>query len=281
MNRTSALAVLLTIFLVPSSSPVRRIGVRAAFLFDDPPTSEYNGTTWQADLEPPLRKGETKERRRAIDEVLALHWGEVGAAGAAHRQNGNCSGGGYSEYTYGEITPRGVRRLVRAMGLQGTDKGTAVFYDLGSGAGAVVAQIFLEGVADKSLGVELSTARHEIALKSWAALQMSPLLIEREESTSIAERVWFINGDVSEVDFSDATHIYACSLCFPLPVVEAIARRIVEFSRNGRLKAIAALSDLQILEMGDEGERWEKSFENVGMTWGRVQMRIYTFITQT
>jgi hypothetical protein len=257
----------------------------ASFIFDDPLSCN---TTLLVNLEPPLRHGETFYDRGWIDETLALHW-----KGSNAYSRDTEEGKGRNEHTYGEMTSLGVRQLIHRIGLQDIDictsrsddgdddedKEPIIFYDLGSGAGRFVVQLFLENVADTAIGIELSQSRHLIALESWEGVQESLNSSSRLDSSS-NKRVWIRNQDLLEADFSDGTHVYAASLCFPHEMKEALTRIIIQNSKKGKLKVVAALSDLQLLEEGEQGKRWKKNVQDMQMTWGRASVRIYSFIPE-
>ena len=99
-----------------------------------------------------------------------------------------------------------------------------VFYDLGSGVGRLTAQICLDHLHSahlsigKLVGVELSGARHDIAARARDHLF--------RVSDGCGGAIQYRHSDAQLVDFSDATHLYIASLCFPASVVAAIAERI-------------------------------------------------------
>ena len=63
--------------------------------------------------------------------------------------------------TYGTIEPMGVRKVLDVVNIGPSD----VFYDLGSGIGNVVVQVFKETNARKCVGIEIDANRHADALK--------------------------------------------------------------------------------------------------------------------
>lgn len=228
-----------------------------AILFDDPRSCTM---TMVADVPTPLRSGESVEKRRTVEEMLDFYWKGTDA----YKEKAG------REYTYGEITAEGVRQLLQSMGL-GNDDTADVFYDAGSGVGRLVAQLYLEHRALNVIGVELSKQRHDMAVESWQRLQESV-----GEST---EQVRFLNEDVLETDFSDATHIYLSSLCFPRDVIDAIQVKLITCADAGNLRVVAALSDLTLLEHS-ENQRWAKHQKEIRMTWGGSRVRIYKLLSK-
>ena len=64
----------------------------------------------------------------------------------------------------------------------------------------------------------MSGARHDIAVRARDRLF--------RVSAGCGGAIHFLHSDAQLVDFSDATHLYIASLCFPASVVAAIAERI-------------------------------------------------------
>uniref|UniRef100_A0A7S3V0H0 Histone-lysine N-methyltransferase, H3 lysine-79 specific n=1 Tax=Aplanochytrium stocchinoi TaxID=215587 RepID=A0A7S3V0H0_9STRA len=225
-----------------------------------------------ADIPPPLRKGETLESRQRIDEILYWHWPRRRTSivddhkgKLSHNVEENDRG---IQYTYGEVTPLGVRQLISAMGLY-VKNNNIVFFDLGSGYGKLAAQMFLENVSNVVVGVELSRERHSIAMQSWKAVQRTLGLEDSDDHEK--QRLYLVNRDALDTDFGAATHIYISSLCFPTYLKQSLGRKIANNAKNGHLKIVATLSDFQVLEEGG----WRKATHYVQMTWGNSLVRVY------
>jgi len=242
-----------------------------------------------------LRRGETYQRRERIDELLGEHWTGRKAWLRSDGEEGD------KKFTYGEVTPMGARQLIEIMELETLDEENedqefsvsaaedpVVFYDLGSGAGKLVVQMFLENVVTSSVGIELSTNRHSLAEEAWGNLQKSSAISRKYATYKVQQqgehcaevpRVRFINEDFLDADFTDATHLFVSSLCFPENLTTKITERIVKNHQElGRLKFVAALSDLTLLENDENKEYWKKSYELVHMTWGLSNTRVYKYI---
>jgi len=185
-------------------------------------------------------------------------------------------------YTYGEVTTMGVRQLAHALffSLPTTDDDdvptTTVFYDLGSGVGRLVTQMYLDGVVQKAVGVELSKERHLIATDDWSKLTSS--LADAGGDNELFDvdprAVLHIHGDATAVDLSDATHIFISSLCFPERVLGSLQDTILAVASLdvSRILVVAAMSDLWELER----EGWVRTVRYIQMTWGSGLVRIYT-----
>jgi len=204
--------------------------------------------------------------------------------------SGNDTDNFQSSYTYGEVTTMGVRQLTHALfydncksnceNAQTTttttfpeNHGTYVFYDLGSGVGRLVAQMYLDRVVQKAIGVELSKERHQVAVDDWRRLTSS-LVDGGDDYFNIDQQaVQFRNKDATDVDLSDATHVYISSLCFPESVINIIQSNVLDVasSDTSKISVVAALSELGALEQAG----WVRTVKHIQMTWGAGLVRIY------
>lgn len=114
---------------------------------------------------------------------------------------------GPKAWTYGEISFDGVTRLKSELG----NVEDGVFYDLGSGLGRMVLQVFMEWRVGKAVGVELSEHRHSRAVR--ALHQLEPKISEL--AANFPERaVEFRNDNLLTTDVSDATIVYLACTCW-------------------------------------------------------------------
>lgn len=161
--------------------------------------------------------------------------------------------------TYGEITMLGARQLFHHMGLttkkSGSNNHGFHFYDLGSGGGRLVIQSYLERPSiSNSVGIELSSSRHEIAKQTHNHLLHEG---EIERIRNLARRAWgtenkeaaddgieLHEGDLFKLDISKATHIYASSLCFSEKMLEMLVDKIEREATS--LEVIASLRMLPL-----------------------------------
>ncbi|KAL9180045.1 hypothetical protein ACHAXT_008015 [Thalassiosira profunda] len=155
--------------------------------------------------------------------------------------------------TYGEITSLGARQLFHHLGLTRQNANNYQFYDLGSGGGRLVMQAHLElPSVVKSVGIELSPSRHQVAIQTWNELVQSG---DAERIRKMAEKSWgaqsetatsveLHEGDLFELDISGATHLYLSSLCFSEEMLERIVDKI---EREGTsLQVVASLRSLKV-----------------------------------
>ena len=178
---------------------------------------------------------------------------------------------GESASTYGEVTLSGGRRILKALGLSvvspepttGTAADTgaasrrgpapaspsAVFVDLGSGVGKLVALAALECPSvDRSIGVEIAASRHLRATKALERLHASlapgsAITAAWPDLSKRATRIQVTCGDMLQARraLSAATHVYLSSLLFDQATMGALAALLL--SAAPKLIAIASLAE--------------------------------------
>ena len=138
--------------------------------------------------------------------------------------------------TYGEITSLGARQLFHHMGLLNTMSKTydVVFVDLGSGAGKLVVQAYLElERLRRAVGIEAVPSRHD------AAVRAREKLVKTREVALANGSLELVQGDLFEMDLSDATHVYAASLCFTDDMMDRLTQKLA--TEAPRLRCAATL----------------------------------------
>ncbi|KAL7477713.1 hypothetical protein ACHAW6_003512 [Cyclotella cf. meneghiniana] len=164
----------------------------------------------------------------------------------------------------------GARQLFYHMGLSAPPKSNIdsgnpkiQFFDLGSGGGRLVLQSHLElPSVCRSVGIELSPTRHEIAMRRMKKLVVSGTVDRIRES---AQKSWgwetgvcsssvidLIQGDLFELDISKATHMYLSSLCFSDSMLERIVHKIE--TEGFSLQIVASLRLLPLPKSGDHSK---------------------------
>lgn len=108
----------------------------------------------------------------------------------------------HPENIYGEIPPESAAQIASELGLE---RPGAVFYDLGSGVGRMVLQVYLTTEAARAVGVEIAVPRHNIALRALQALQRPKLHTLLSTPIATDRKVEFLAKDATEIDMSDAT----------------------------------------------------------------------------
>ena len=156
--------------------------------------------------------------------------------------------------TYGEITRTGGRALFLAMGLTERRAAAAVFVDLGSGSGRLVAQAWLDlapaAVIRRAVGVELAPTRHAVAQSAWAsvvAAGAAPTACAVSRAVPrLAKGPEFVLGSLLEWDLAEATHVYVCSKCLPEHLLDALWVRLRDAAP--RLEVVAFVEQVRMYE---------------------------------
>lgn len=123
---------------------------------------------------------------------------------------------------YGELTVEGTTELLHLVPLANGD----VFYDLGSGAGRVLAQIAIQRPEVRAVGIELSHTRHSVASAALERLAPAP------------HRATAVHGDVLDTPCDDATVVFIAGLLFDDGFMRRLGERLAALPR---LRAIATL----------------------------------------
>ena len=117
---------------------------------------------------------------------------------------------GYSS-VYGELTKRGVHKMLKMV--NGNNK---IFVDLGSGTGNVILHArTVHTKWKKTIGIELSHERHDIAKRAQKRMKGSP-----------RERTTFIQGDMMQYSMSEVDIIYISNLCFDEKINRQLGKKL-------------------------------------------------------
>ena len=124
-----------------------------------------------------------------------------------------------------------------------------VFIDLGSGEGKV--SIFaLDYPFNKSLGVELSTDRHNMAINK-----------KNKLSKDKQNRIFFYNIDLLKYDLEEVDLIYISSLCFNSKFLEKISDKLSKELKNGSIITTSSEltnDSLKFIDSYDVEQSWSK-----------------------
>lgn len=148
--------------------------------------------------------------------------------------NGTCADSNAGPAAYGELLPHGVAMLLHALRIDQR----SVFYDLGSGRGAVVLQAALATARPhRCVGVELSKERHAIA---WQALLR---LRETAPDAGALERVRLSCEDLRVAAWTDdATEVYVANLLFPDALDAVLCSRLADCKALRRVATLKPLA---------------------------------------
>jgi precorrin-6B methylase 2 len=119
--------------------------------------------------------------------------------------------------TYGEIKFDSIEDLIKEANITKDD----IFYDLGSGSGKVVMQVYTNTSLNKAVGIEYFKKRHmmsEHALKK--LYNFYPNNLENNKILT------YYQGNILNFDITDATVIFMCSTCFNTDLMDGIFEKI-------------------------------------------------------
>lgn len=119
--------------------------------------------------------------------------------------------------TNGEILYPAVCKLLSQIVLTAED----VFVDLGSGAGKVVAQVFLTTPVKEARGIELVSALHQRALLAEKRIQQ-----DLPEFYQDGRKLIFSEGDFLEFPLRDASVVLINSVCFSQKLLCALGEML-------------------------------------------------------
>ena len=123
---------------------------------------------------------------------------------------------------YGELTVEGTSELLQLVPLARDD----VFFDLGSGAGRVIAQIAMQRPEVRAVGIELSQTRHAVACAALERLAPAP------------HRAAAVHGDILAAPCDGATVVFIAGLLFDDGFMRRLGERLAALPR---VRAIATL----------------------------------------
>ncbi len=115
--------------------------------------------------------------------------------------------------TYGELKKIGVDKLYNFIKTKMDINSSSVFYDIGSGNGKIVLHLSLISGFGKFIGVELDKVR--FLYSEYIKDQINP-----------NDSIQFINDDIRNIDFSDASFVFVNDLLFDESDVEFIVSNL-------------------------------------------------------
>jgi hypothetical protein len=145
------------------------------------------------------------------------------------------------ELVFGELTAKGVKQLLNAMGMmEESDPSSSlnddddVFLDLGSGTAIAVLLVASILPNVKALGVEYAVARHEVALERLRLLTTST----ENNPAEIGDRVKLFNGNFLDTSlvpyYKDVTVVFSNSIMFSEETEQGIMEMILNDMPNVR-----------------------------------------------
>lgn len=178
---------------------------------------------------------------------------------------------------YGEILYESVLFLLDYLQLTEED----AFYDLGSGLGKLVFQVYLMTPVHKAIGIELSESRCERSQKimeNGSKIFNSCFIFEnqmrkrfgKEPFPKVSGKKFELKqGNMLEADIEDATVIFTCSTCFSDDCMRNLTNRLAELKDGLRVLTLHHLSEHKNFHL-------VKTFY-LPMTWSK-NIPIYLYI---
>lgn len=136
--------------------------------------------------------------------------------------------GGHPQY--GEITYDSAAHLLDDLHLSRHD----VFYDLGSGVGKLVLQVYLTTPVKRSVGIEISPTRWNISEAAHKEVVTDDHLIQGRELV-------FINQNLTKAPLSDATVCFISGLTFPPQLLQSIMDRLSALDHEVKVLSVMPL----------------------------------------
>ena len=133
---------------------------------------------------------------------------------------------------YGEIPFDSAAHILDDLNLSRQD----VFYDLGSGVGKLVLQAYLTTPVKRSIGIELSKTRFDIAesCRQQAAT---------DDHITPGRDLLFLNQNINATNLSDATVCFISGLTFPPQLIQSIMDRLSALEHDVKVISILPLPD--------------------------------------
>ena len=135
-------------------------------------------------------------------------------------------GGGHPQY--GEIPYDSAAHILDDLNLSRQD----VFYDLGSGVGKLVLQAYLTTPVRRSVGIELSATRWNIAESCRKQAVADDHIISGRDLA-------FLNQNILTTNLPDATICFISGITFPPSLIQSLMDRLSSLDRE--LKVISVL----------------------------------------
>ena len=137
--------------------------------------------------------------------------------------------------TFGCLTNNGFNKIINISKIKLNNLNTKIFADLGSGDGRTV--FWASQFFNKSIGIELSSARHSEAIN-----------IKNKFYNN--DSISLINKDIIDYDYSNFDVIYISSLCFPDHLMEKLTHKLDnELKENTLVFTISPLKNCQDYEI--------------------------------
>ena len=138
--------------------------------------------------------------------------------------------GGHPQY--GEIPYNSAVHILNDLNLSKQD----IFYDLGCGVGKLVLQAYLTTPVKRSIGIEISKTRFNIAESCRKQTTL-------DDHTTTGRDLIFLNQNINTTNFSDATVFFISGLTFPPQLVQSIMDRLSTIEHNVKVISVLPLPE--------------------------------------
>lgn len=179
------------------------------------------------------------ERMDAAERLVAGVYGTADlsldaafAISEADIKHVNTIAGSQKAVNYGEVPNSTWSEVLNRLQLKTDD----VFYDLGSGRGALAMFTHVACKLRKSVGIELSRERHTMAIRALQSL--------RSASPAACAGLYFLNEDIRHADFRDATCVFLMNQDMPHRLVGAVWAKLLELGQPLTVVTLHAPRDL-------------------------------------
>jgi len=161
--------------------------------------------------------------------------------------------GHQNEFTYGEVEFLGLAAVLELC----EPRAGQVFWDLGCGAGRALLAAALLYPRLKVMGVEFLPELCELCKRTVSQLDTALPLA----------RITAIQGDILEVDWSNASLIYASSICFSDELMEGILAKAASLRLGAKFLTLKPLPSSKLFTL--------RHSVRVRMTWGHAAVYIF------
>jgi hypothetical protein len=139
-----------------------------------------------------------------------------------------CKGGDHPQY--GEIPYESAAHILDDLHLSKQD----VFYDLGSGTGKLVLQVYLATPVKRSVGVELSKTR-------WNIAESCRKQVIADDHITPGRDLVFLNQNISDAHLSDATVCFISGVAFPASLIQSLMNRLSSLGHDVKVISVLPL----------------------------------------
>lgn len=183
-------------------------------------------------------------------KVILDAYAKIDDAKISEEERAGITAAGGGSPVYGEILFESVLFLLDYLQLTEDD----VVYDLGSGLGKFIFQVYLMTPVKKAIGIELSETRWEKSNsleKQGTKIYTNCFNFENQMRKTFGKDAIkktpgkmfkYLNGNMLEEDISDATVIFTCSTCFSDECMHNLTNRLAEHEDGLRVLTLRHLA---------------------------------------